>query len=93
MRTSRCTVGNVSVYRCQSGAVNSSISTSRFVDVVTKVNGTPVMSPREITGIVRSSSKKAISLTVVRNKKEIGLNVEIAANNNSGSGSSERVAL
>jgi len=47
-------------------------------DVVVRVNGTPVTSPREITGLVRSSRKKAISFTVVRNKKEISLNVEIA---------------
>jgi len=47
-------------------------------DVVVKVNGTPVTSPREITGLVRSSRKRAISFTVVRNKKEISLNVEIA---------------
>jgi serine protease Do len=48
-------------------------------DVVIKVNGTPVTTPREITGLVmRSSRGKAISFTVVRNKKEISLNVEIA---------------
>jgi serine protease Do len=48
-------------------------------DVVVKVNGTPVTSPREITGLVmRSNRKKAISFTVIRNKKEISLNVEIA---------------
>jgi serine protease Do len=47
-------------------------------DVVVKVNGTPVTTPREITGLVRASRKKAISFTVVRNKKEISLNVEIA---------------
>jgi len=47
-------------------------------DVVVKVNGTPVTTPREITGLVRSSRKKAISFTVVRNRKEISLNVEIA---------------
>jgi len=47
-------------------------------DVVTKVNGTPVAYPREITGLVHSSGKRAISFTVVRNKKEITLNVEIA---------------
>jgi serine protease Do len=47
-------------------------------DVVVKVNGTPVTTPREITGLVRSSRKKAISFTVVRNKKEIALNVEVA---------------
>ena len=47
-------------------------------DVVVKVNGTPVTTPREITGLVRVSRKKAISFTVVRDKKEISLNVEIA---------------
>jgi serine protease Do len=48
-------------------------------DVVVKVNGTPVTTPREITGLVmRASRKKAILFTVVRNKKEISLNVEIA---------------
>jgi len=47
-------------------------------DVVIKVNGTPVMSPKEITGLVSSSHRKACSFTVVRNKKEITLNVEIA---------------
>lgn len=47
-------------------------------DVVTKVNGIPITSPREITGIVRSSGKKAISFTVVRNKKEMTLNIELA---------------
>lgn len=46
-------------------------------DVVTKVNGMPVASPREISGIVRQS-KKTVVFTVVRNKKEITLNVEIA---------------
>jgi serine protease Do len=47
-------------------------------DVVVKVNGTPVMSPREITGLVRTSRKKAVTFTVVRNKKEMTLNVELA---------------
>jgi serine protease Do len=47
-------------------------------DVVTKVNGTPVMSPREISGVVRSAGKKAVSFTVVRNKKEITLSIEIS---------------
>ena len=47
-------------------------------DVVVKVNGTPVMSPHEITGLVSAGRKKAFSFTVVRNKKEITLNVEIA---------------
>jgi serine protease Do len=47
-------------------------------DVVIKVNGTPVTTPREITGLVRSSRKKAFTFTIVRNKKEMTLNVEIA---------------
>ncbi len=47
-------------------------------DVVTKVNGTPVTSPREITGLVRTSGKKELSFTVVRNKKEVTLKVEVA---------------
>lgn len=47
-------------------------------DVVVKVNGTPVMNPREISGLVRSSGKKAVALTVVRNKKEMTLSVEVA---------------
>src|ERR1019366_4776589 len=36
-------------------------------DVVVKVNGTPVMSSREITGLVHASRKKTITFTVVRN--------------------------
>jgi serine protease Do len=59
-------------------------------DVVVKVNGTPVTTPREITGLVRSNRKKAISLTVVRNKKEMTLNVEIAEDR---SGAPQREAL
>jgi serine protease Do len=48
-------------------------------DVVVKVNGTPVTNPREISGLVRASrNKKTIAFTVVRDKKEISLNVEIA---------------
>jgi S1-C subfamily serine protease len=47
-------------------------------DIVTRVNGTPVTSPREISGLVRVSGKKEISFTVVRNKKEMALKVEIA---------------
>jgi serine protease Do len=54
-------------------------------DVVTKVNGMPVANPREITGIVRQMKK--VIFTVVRNKKEITLNFEIAWNR---SDSSER---
>jgi serine protease Do len=49
-------------------------------DVITKVNGTPVMNPREISGLVRSGGKKAAAFTVVRNKKEITLNVEVGMN-------------
>jgi serine protease Do len=47
-------------------------------DVVTKVNGTPVTNPREITGLVRTSGKKDLSFTVVRGKKEMILKVEVA---------------
>jgi len=50
----------------------------RAGDVVTKVNGTPVTSPREISGLVRAKGAKMFSFTVVRNKKEISLNVEIS---------------
>jgi serine protease Do len=60
-------------------------------DVVVKVNGTPVTTPREITGsVMRSNRRKAISFTVVRNKKEISLNVEIAEDR---SAPPERLAL
>lgn len=45
-------------------------------DVVTKVNGTPVTSPREISFLVRD--RKSISFTVVRYKKEMSLNIELA---------------
>jgi serine protease Do len=47
-------------------------------DVVVKVNGTPVTSPREISGLVRMSRGKTTSFFVVRNKKEITLDVEVA---------------
>jgi serine protease Do len=46
-------------------------------DVVTKVGGTPVSSPREISGMVRVAGRD-VTFTVVRNHKEITLNVEIA---------------
>ena len=46
-------------------------------DVITKVSGTPVSSPREISGLVRAARKTA-TFTVVRNHKEVLLNVEIA---------------
>jgi len=46
-------------------------------DVIIKVNGTPVMSPREISGLVRASHT-TFTFTVVRNHKEITLNVEVA---------------
>jgi serine protease Do len=49
-------------------------------DVVIKVNGIPVSRPGEIAGIVRLIKK--VTFTVIRNKKEITLNVEIARNNN-----------
>ncbi len=46
-------------------------------DVVTRVNGTPVSSPREVSSLLRVSRKNA-SITVMRNHKEITLNVEVA---------------
>lgn len=49
-------------------------------DVVIKVNGIPVSRFGEITGIVLRVKKA--TFTVIRNKKEIALNVEIARNNN-----------
>jgi serine protease Do len=48
-------------------------------DVVVKVNGTLVTNPHEISGLVRASRSKSVSFTVVRNKKEIALNVQLAA--------------
>jgi serine protease Do len=49
-------------------------------DVVTKVNGMPVASLREISAVVRQTNKKVVIFTVVRDKKEITLTVEIAWN-------------
>lgn len=46
-------------------------------DVVTKVNGTPVTNPREISGLVRTSNRKSVAFTVVRNKKEMSVNVDV----------------
>jgi serine protease Do len=46
-------------------------------DIIFKVSGTPVSSPREISGLVHSSHKTA-TFTVMRNHKELLLNVEIA---------------
>ena len=52
-------------------------------DVVVKVNGTPVTNPREISGLVRMSGKKMIVFTIVRNRKEMTLNVEVSENRQS----------
>jgi S1-C subfamily serine protease len=49
-------------------------------DVVIKVNGIPVSRPGEIAGIVRQIKK--VTFAVIRNKKEIALNLELARNNN-----------
>jgi serine protease Do len=46
-------------------------------DVVTKVNGTPVTSPREISSLVHMARNGKVALTVVRNKREQVLNVEM----------------
>ena len=47
-------------------------------DVIVKVNGTPVTNPREIAGLVRMNGRKAVVFTVVRNKKEMTLSVEVS---------------
>ena len=52
-------------------------------DVVTKVNGTPVTSPREVSSLLRASRKTAV-FTVMRNHKEVTLNVEVAEDRNPG---------
>lgn len=54
-------------------------------DVVVKVNGTPVASPREITGLVRTSGRKNVAFTVVRNKKEMTINVDMGGERQSSS--------
>jgi serine protease Do len=46
-------------------------------DVILKVNGTPVTSAREISGLLRVGRKPMV-FTVVRNHREITLNVELA---------------
>ncbi|HZL55616.1 MAG TPA: PDZ domain-containing protein [Bryobacteraceae bacterium] len=46
-------------------------------DVIVKVSGTPVSNTREISGVLRALHKTA-TFTVVRNRKEITLNIEIA---------------
>jgi serine protease Do len=60
-------------------------------DVVIKVNGTPVTSPREISGLVRMSRGKT-TFSVVRNKKEMTLDVEVPGPSGA-PGSPERVPL
>ncbi len=47
-------------------------------DVVAKVNGAPVTAPREITGLVRTSGKKTVTFTVIRNHKEMRIDVDVA---------------
>ncbi len=48
-------------------------------DVITKVDGQAVSSPRSITPFLRNSGKN-VTLTVVRNHKELTLNVRLAKN-------------
>jgi serine protease Do len=48
-------------------------------DVVVKVDGMTVATPLEITGLVRASRKKTITFSVVRNKKEMAIDVDIAS--------------
>lgn len=48
-------------------------------DVITKVDGDKVTTPREISSILQSSrSKKTLPVTIVRHQKEMVLNVELA---------------
>ena len=49
-------------------------------DVITKVDGQPISSPRNITSLLRGKSEKNVSLTIVRNHKEMTLNVKISWN-------------
>jgi len=49
----------------------------RAGDVITRVAGTSVSSIHEISGVVRAA-RKSVVFTVVRNHKEITLNVELA---------------
>ncbi len=49
-------------------------------DVITKVNGIPVTTAREVIGIVRQAGDKNVSFTVVRNKKVMTLSMELAWN-------------
>lgn len=50
----------------------------RAGDVITRVDGTAVSTPREVTTAVRAArAKKAVTLTTVREKREITLNVAI----------------
>ena len=46
-------------------------------DVVTKVNSTPVTTPREISSLVHMARNGKVALTIVRNKREQVLNVEM----------------
>ncbi len=48
-------------------------------DVITRIDGQAVSSPRSVAPLLRKSGKMA-SLTVVRNHKEITLNVKLAKN-------------
>lgn len=43
-------------------------------DVITKINGTPVMSSREVNAMF---AKGKVTLTVVRNKREMSIDVEV----------------
>jgi serine protease Do len=48
-------------------------------DVITKIDGQSVSTPREITPLLRRSGKD-VTVTVVRNHKEITLNVKLSRN-------------
>jgi len=58
-------------------------------DVVTKVNGIPVTTAREIIGVIRQAGTKNLSFTVVRNKKVMTLSMELAWNRAPGAPSNQ----
>lgn len=50
-------------------------------DVIVKVEGKGVTSPSEVTQALRSAEKKPVGVTVVRDKKEMAVNVSIPSSN------------
>ncbi|MBL8176357.1 MAG: PDZ domain-containing protein [Bryobacterales bacterium] len=52
----------------------------RAGDVIVKVEGKGVSTPSEVTRELRAAERKPVGVTVVRDKKEIAVNVNLAAN-------------